>query len=68
MGAAIRVPIDLGDKGKLMLVVMADAALLYRRSKIKVALSQSEMTATVLNEGVQSARAQIPHFTWAKAR
>ena len=50
----------------LMLVVMADGALLYRRAKIKVAMSQTEMVATVLNEGVQSAHAQIPYFTWAK--
>ena len=65
MGAAIRVPIDLRDGTKLMLVVMADGALIYRRAKIKVAMSQTEMVATVLNEGVQSAHAQIPYFTWA---
>ena len=66
MGAAIRVPIDLQDGSKLMLVVMADSALLYRRAKIKVAMSQTEVVATVLNEGVQSAHAQVPLFTWAK--
>ena len=60
MSAAIRVPIDLQDGKKLQLVVMADGALLYRRSKIKVAMSQTEVVATVLNEGVQSAHAQIP--------
>lgn len=66
MGSAIRVPIDLQDDTKLMLVVMADGALLYRRSKIKIALSQTEFVATVLNEGVQSAHAQIPYLLWAK--
>ena len=66
MGASVRVPIDLRNGEKLLLVVMADGALLYRRSKIKVAMTQTEMVATVLNEGVQSARAQIPFFTWAK--
>ena len=66
MGAAIRVPIDLRDGTKLMLVVMADGALIYRRAKIKVAMSQTEMVATVLNEGVQSAHSQVPYFTWAK--
>ena len=65
MGAAIRVPIDLQDGSKLLLVVMADGALLYRRAKIKVAMSQTEVTATVLNEGVQSAHAQIPFLMWA---
>ena len=50
--AAIRVPIDLQDGTKLLLVVMADGALLYRRAKIKVAMSQTEVTATVLNEGI----------------
>ena len=44
---------------------MADGALLYRRAKIKTAMSQTEFTATVLNEGVQSAHAQIPFFMWA---
>ena len=29
-------------------------------------MSQTEMVATVLKEGVQSARAQIPYFAWAK--
>ena len=66
MGASVRIPIELANGEKLLLVVMADGALLYRRSKIKVAMSQTEMVATVLNEGVQSARAQIPLFAWAK--
>ena len=65
MGAAIRVPIDLQDGTKLLLVVHADGALLYRRAKIKVAMSQTEFTATVLNEGVQSAHAHIPFFMWS---
>ena len=65
MGAAVRVPIDLQDGTKLLLVVMADGDLLYRRAKIKVAMSQTEVVGTVLNEGVQSAHAQIPFFMWA---
>ena len=66
MQSAIRVPIDLQDGTKLLLVVMADGALLYRRAKIKVAMSQTEVVATVLNEGVQSAHSQIPFFMWSK--
>ena len=66
MNAAIRIPIDLQDGTKLLLVVMADGALLYRRAKIKVAMSQTEVVASVLNEGVQSAHAQIPFLMWAK--
>ena len=66
MGASVRVPIDLQNGEKLLLVMMADGALLYRRSKIKVVMSQTEMVATALNEGVQSARAQIAFFTWVK--
>lgn len=66
MGASIRVPIDLQDGTKLLLVVMADGALLYRRAKIKVAMSQTEFVATVLNEGVQSAHAQVSYLAWAK--
>ena len=64
--AAVRVPIDLQDRTKLQLVVMADGALLYRRSKIKVAMSQTEFVATVLNDGVQSGHTQIPFFLYAK--
>ena len=66
MNAAIRIPIDLQDGTKLLLVVMADGALLYRRAKIKVTMSQTEVVASMLNEGVQSAHAQIPFFMWAK--
>ena len=62
----MRVPIELEDGSKLLLVVMADGALLYRRANIKVVMSQTEMVATVLNEGVQSANAQIPFFMWAQ--
>lgn len=65
-GTCIRVPIDLQNGKKLLLVVSADGALLYRRAKIKVAMSQTEVVATVLNEGVQSAHAQIPYFLWAQ--
>lgn len=65
-GACVRVPIDLKDGSKLLLVVSADGALLYRRAKIKVAMSQTEFVASVLNEGVQSAHAQIPYFLWAQ--
>ena len=43
LGAAIRVPIDLQDGTKLLLVVMADGALVYRRAKIKMAMSQTEV-------------------------
>ena len=46
MRVAIRVPIDLQDGTKLVLVVMVDGALLYRRAKIKVAMSQSEVAYT----------------------
>ena len=66
MSAAVRVPIDLQDGRKLLLIVMADGALLYRRSKIKVAMSQTEFVATVLNDGVQSGHTQIPFFMYAK--
>ena len=65
MGAAIRIPIKLQNGTRLLLVVMADGALLYRRAKIKVAMSQTEVVATVLNEGVQSAHAQIPLLAFA---
>jgi hypothetical protein len=65
MKPAIRVPIDLQDGRRLVLVVMADGALLYRRAKIKVAMSQTEVVGNVLNEGVQSAHLQIPFFLWA---
>ena len=65
MKPAIRVPIDLQDDTKLVLALMADGALLYRRAKIKVAMSQTEVVASVLNEGVQSAHLQIPFFLWA---
>ena len=43
MRPTIRVPIDLQDETKLHLVAMADGALLYRRAKIKVAMSQTEV-------------------------
>ena len=66
MGSAIRVPINLQDGTKLLLVVMADGALLYRRAKIKVAMSQTEMVGTILNEGVQSAHGQVPFLAYAK--
>ena len=66
MNAVIRIPIELQDGTKLLLVVMADGALLYRRAKIKVAMSQTEVVGCVLNEGVQSAHAEIPLFMWAK--
>lgn len=68
MGASVWIPIDLQNGEKLLLVVMADGVLLYRRSKIKVVMSQAETVATVLNEGVQSARAQIPFFRMCKRR
>ena len=54
MKPAIRVPIDLQDGTKLVLALMADGALLYRRAKIKVAMSQTEVVASVLNEGVHT--------------
>lgn len=49
MRASIRIPIDLQDGTKLLLVVMADGALLYRRAKIKVAMSQTEVCNACVN-------------------
>ena len=49
MRPAIRVPIDLQDGTKLQLVVMADGALLYRRAKIKVAMSQTEVRKGIMH-------------------
>ena len=53
------------DPMLLVLCLMGDGALLYKRQKAKCALSQAEVVYQVLREGVQSAHSQVPGLLWA---
>ena len=49
----------------LVLCLMGDGALLYKRQKSRCALSQAEIVFQILREGVQSAHSQVPALLWA---
>ena len=49
----------------LLLYAQGDGALLYKRQKSKMAMSQAELVFQILREGVQSAHSQVNALMWA---
>ena len=63
--ADIKKPFSVLDPLLLVMCLMGDGALLYKRQKAKCALSQTEVVYQVLREGVQSGHSQLPGLLWA---
>ena len=61
----VKKPFSVLDPLLLVLCLMGDGALLYKRQKSRCALSQAELVFQILREGVQSAHSQIPALLWA---